>query len=167
MNTNSITGDTYPPCSPPARWPQDCPGTTSRPGSNCVDFSHGLDHCLVGGGGGFWSACGLCNTCRFLQHCEISAEPAPTILTVLQHKAPQYSRSISVVVNSALCALKNLPQLDKESTTSKLCLIDAVTVKSYLLVLVVEDITRGILAGSDLKMVKTTFPWWTSVHHQQ
>ena len=66
----------YHPCSPPARWLQDCPGTTSRPGSNCVDFSHGLDHCLVKGGwgGGGWCLKGaralqylqtFCNTFRF------------------------------------------------------------------------------------------------------
>ena len=48
----------------------------------------------------------------------------------------------------------------KESTTCKLCHIDAVTVKSHLVVLVVKDITRSILVGSDLRMV-------TSLHHQQ
>ena len=48
----------------------------------------------------------------------------------------------------------------KESTTCKLCHIDAVTVKSHLLVLVVKDITRSILVGSDLRMV-------TSPHHQR
>ena len=60
-----------------------------------------------------------------------------------------------------------LPQLQKESTTCILCHINAVTVKSHLLVLVVEDITKGILVGSDLKLVKTSFLWWTSLHHQQ
>ena len=39
-----------------------------------------------------------------------------------------------------------------------LCHIDIVTVKSHLLVLVVEDIKKGILVGSDLKMVKTNSP---------
>ena len=48
----------------------------------------------------------------------------------------------------------------KESNTCKLCHIDAVTVKSYLLVLVVEDITISIFVGSDFKMV-------TQLHHQQ
>ena len=73
-----------------------------------------------------------------------------------------------MVVNGVLCAYKlNLPQLHKESTTCKLCHIDAVTVKSHLLMLVEEDITGGILVGSDLKMVMTSFPWWTSLHHQQ
>ena len=47
----------------------------------------------------------------------------------------------------------------KESTTCKLCHIDAVTVKSHLLVLVVEDITRSTLVGRDLKMV-------TFLHYQ-
>ena len=36
--------------------------------------------------------------------------------------------------------------------------INAVTVKSRLLVLALKDITRGILVRSDLKMVKTNFP---------
>ena len=65
-----------------------------------------------------------------------------------------------MVVNGALCALTNLPQLYKESTTCKLWHIDAVTVKSHLLFLVEKDITRSILVGSDLKMV-------TFLPHQQ
>ena len=44
-----------------------------------------------------------------------------------------------------------LPQLQKELTTCILCHINAVTAKSHLLVLVVEDIAKGILVGSDLK----------------
>ena len=60
-----------------------------------------------------------------------------------------------------------VPQLQKESTTCILCHINAVTVKSHLLVLVVEDITKGILVKSDLKMDKTSFLWWTSLHYQQ
>ena len=67
---------------------------------------------------------------------------------------------MTLVVNVVLCALKNLLQLHKESTTCKLCHIDALTVKSHLLVLVVKDIPRSTLAGSDLKMV-------TSLLHQR
>ena len=62
------------------------------------------------------------------------------------------------MVNGALCVLKNLTQLHKESTTREVCYIDDVTVKSHLLVLVVEDITRGILVGGGLKMVKKNSP---------
>ena len=61
-----------------------------------------------------------------------------------------------MVVNSVLCVLTNLPQFHKESTSCKLCHIDAVTVKSHLLVLVIEDIMRGILVGSDLKLSRQT-----------
>ena len=62
------------------------------------------------------------------------------------------------MATGAFCALTNLPQLHKESTTCKLCHIDAVTVQSLLVVLVVEDITRAILVGSELKMVKGKLP---------
>ena len=50
-----------------------------------------------------------------------------------------------MVVNGALCMLNNLLQLRKDSTTCKLCHIDAVTVKSHLLVLVVKDIKKVYL----------------------
>ena len=60
-----------------------------------------------------------------------------------------------MVVNSVLCALTNFSQLQKESTTCILCHINAITVKSHLLLLVVEDITKGILVGSYLKMEKS------------
>ena len=73
------------------------------------------------------------------------------------YSAMYFIFSISLVVIGTLCALTNLPQfLFRESTTGVLCHINAVIVKSHLLVLVVEDITKGILVGSDLKMVKTT-----------
>ena len=45
----------------------------------------------------------------------------------------------------------------KESTTLKLCHIDAFTVKSHLLAVVVKGITGSILVGSDLKMVTSLF----------
>ena len=82
-----------------------------------------------------------------------------TVLDLQLYSATFFSFSISVVVTGAFCALTNLPQLHKESTTCKLCHMDAVTVKSHLLVLVVEDITRGILVESDLKTVKTNSIW--------
>ena len=62
-----------------------------------------------------------------------------------------------MVVNGVLCALTNLPQLHKEST------INAVTVKSHLLMLVVEDITKryscwkGLENGQD-KLLLVDFP---------
>ena len=46
----------------------------------------------------------------------------------------------------------------KESATRILCHINAVTVKSHLLVLAVEDITKGTLVGRDLNRVKTNSP---------
>ena len=97
----------------------------------------------------------FCNTCRFsaistnfLQYLQIFCNTCNCIT-----HASFNSFSISVVVNGALCALKNLPQLHKESTTRKLCHIDAITFKNHLLVLVVEDIPRGVLVESDLEMV--------------
>ena len=104
----------------------------------------------------------------FLQYlrilCTFSVTPADFLRSQLRrcyklYSATFFSCSISIVITGAFCALTNLPQLNKESTKCKLCHIDAVTVKNHLLVLVVEDITRGILVGSDLKMVKTNSLW--------